>query len=60
MRAPKVFLNTDRLRLLRLRDRYGECIPDGPLDARCPLRGDRAVVILNEIKMALAAKGGDR
>lgn len=60
MRAPKVFLNVDRIRLIRLRDRYGECLADGPLDARCPLRGDRAVVILNEIELALKVKGGGR
>ena len=60
MRAPKVFLNTDRIRLLRLRDRYGECLADGPLDERCPIRGDRAAVILNEIELALATKGGAR
>ena len=60
MRAPKTLLNVDRIRLIRLRDRYGECVGDGPLDERCPLRGDRAVVILTETRVALAAKGGAR
>ncbi len=58
MRAPKVFLSTDRIRLIKLRDRYGECVGDGPLDERCPVRGDVAVVILTEIELALAAKKG--
>jgi hypothetical protein len=60
MRAPRTLLNVGRFRLLQLRDRYGECVADGPLDERCPIRGDRAAVILNEIEAALRAKGGAR
>ncbi len=60
MRAPRTLLNVGRFRLLQLRDRYGECVGDGPLDERCPIRGDRAVEILNEVELALAAKDGGR
>ncbi len=55
--TPRTFLNVDRIRLIRLKDDYQRCL-DGPLrgDRPCP-PGDLSVVILNEIQMALAAKG---